>query len=291
MIKPNSINCIDVISGLKQIEPYSVDLIVTSPPFNVNIDYDNHVDTMPHAEYLSWMKQVWTECFRVLVDGGRICINIDATMNMEEGEGRLPERVHPLHVDFTNQLREIGYIYRAEIIWTKQNASGGGIPWGSYCSCSNPHIRRNTEYIIVASKNDLTLHGDPMMSDITKDEFHEWTLSEWKITPETKQKGHPVPYPRELVKRCVKLFSFVGNTVLDIFNGSGTTTTTACELGRQYIGLDLSPKYCQIAEQSVLKVKQEHKMNPYLFTPSPVLCEAAKAVKKANIKQNDLFSV
>lgn len=247
----------------------SVHLIVNSPPFNVGIDYSNHDDKMPHADYLDWMKRVWRECKRVLVEGGRICINVDATMNLEENG--LPERVHPLHVDFTNQIRELGYIYRGEICWTKQNAPGKATAWGSYCLCSNPHIRRNSEYIILASKDSLKLEGDNMMCDLTPAEFHEWTLSEWKMTPQSQQKGHPAPFPRELAKRCIKLFSYVGNTVLDPFNGSGTTTTTAYELGRVAIGIDNSEKYCKIARTGLRQTDQEFKtVGPYKFIPSPL---------------------
>lgn len=278
----------DVLDGLKRLPDDSIHLIVTSPPFNVGIEYKNHTDTMPHDQYLAWMKEVWIECYRVLVHGGRICINIDATMNLEE-DG-LPERVHPLHVDFTNQLRDIGYIYRGEICWTKQNAPGKDTAWGSYCLCSNPHIRRNSEYIVVASKGSLGLEGDNMMCDMTKEEFHEWTLSEWKMTPETKQKGHPVPYPRELVRRCVKLFSYVGNTVLDPFNGSGTTTTTAYEHGRNVIGLDNSAEYCKIARTALSRIKQEFEVSgPYEFIPAPVVCAAAQKQKKSRQTQKDLF--
>lgn len=284
----DSIVCTDVLDGLRRIPDQSIHLVVTSPPFNVGINYDKHIDTMPHVDYLAWMHKIWVECFRVLVHGGRICINIDATMNLEEG-GAI-ERVHPLHVDFTNQLRDIGYIYRAEICWTKQNAPGKDTAWGSYASCSNPHIRRNSEYIVIASKGDLRLDGDPMMCDLTKEEFHQWTLSEWKIKPETSKKGHPVPYPYELIKRCIKLFSYVGNTVLDPFSGSGTTCVVAVDHGRHYIGLDNSERYCQAASERIKNSKKCQTYEPYKFTPAPVICAEAQEQKKANNKRIDLFA-
>jgi DNA modification methylase len=286
-IEPSRIVCCDVLEGLARIDDNSIHLIVTSSPFNVGIEYDKHTDTMPHAQYLSWMNQIWCECYRILVPGGRICINIDATMNLEENG--LPERVHPLHVDFTNQLREIGYIYRGEICWTKQNAPGKDTAWGSYCLCSNPHIRRNSEYVILACKESLKLEGDPMLCDLTKDEFHEWTLSEWKIQPETSNKGHPVPFPRELVYRCIKLFSYVGNVVLDPFNGSGTTTTTAIELGRKWIGIDNSEKYCRIAQYSADQAMTELELaGGYKFKPAPIHVKEAQQAK-GHQEQLDLF--
>ncbi len=288
-IKPNSIVCADVLDGLSRIREESVHLIICSPPFNVGICYKNHEDTMPHADYLSWIRNIWKACKRVLVVGGRICINIDATMNLEGNPEDRKERVHPLHVDFTNQLRELGYIYRGEICWTKQNAPGKDTAWGSYCLCSNPHIRRNSEYIILASKGVLKLDGDNMQCDLTKEEFHEWTLSEWKMKPETRSKGHPAPYPMELVYRCVKLFSYVGNTVLDPFNGSGTTTAVALALGRQYIGIDNSDTYCRIAKEAIKRLEEEQIIRgPYKFTPAPAVCKEAQELKKKN-KPIDLY--
>lgn len=287
-ISPNQIICADVLDGLSRIREESVHLIVTSCPFNVDIKYTNHHDTMPHIDYLAWMREVWAACKRVLVVGGRICINIDATMNLEGRPEDRKERVHPLHVDFTNQLRELDYIYRGEICWTKFNAPGKDTAWGSYCLPSNPHIRRNSEYIILASKESLTLEGDHMMSDLTKDEFHRWTLSEWKITPETRPKGHPVPYPRELVRRCVKLFSYVGNTVLDPFNGSGTTTSVAFSLGRKYIGIDNSEKYCRIAKRDLQELKSH--FGTYNFTPAPEICKQSREKKeRAKARMDPLF--
>lgn len=282
MVFINNIICNDVLKTLKEIDNNTIHLIVTSPPFNIGVKYLDYSDNLPHEQYLTWMKEVWTECYRILVTGGRICINIDATMNLEE-DG-LIERVHPLHVDFTNQLREIGYIYRAEIIWIKQNSPGKKTAWGSYTSCSNPHIRRNTEYIIMASKEDLKLDGDSMKSDITPEEFHEWTMSEWIFKPETSVKGHPAAFPVQLPYRCIKLLSYVGNTVLDPFNGTGTTTTVAHELGRNYIGIDISPTYCEYARKRIKNDSFE-----YTYTPAPVILERRKKQKQSE-KPIDLFA-
>jgi len=210
-------------------------------------------------------------------------------MNLEGEPESRKERVHPLHVDFTNQIRDLDYIYRGEICWTKQNAPGKDTAWGSYCLPSNPHIRRNSEYIILASKDTLTLQGDHMLSDITKEEFHQWTLSEWKITPETR-KNHPAPFPRELVRRCIKLFSFVNNVVLDPFNGSGTTTSTAAEHGRNYIGIDLSESYCRQARNDAQSIKKELEISGgYKFVPSPILCKEAQNRKNKTKTRISLY--
>ena len=279
--KVNKIICEDVLVGLRSLDSHSVHLIVTSPPYNVGINYSDCSDDMPHQKYLQWINEVWKECYRILVRGGRICINIDATMNLEGKPEDRKERVHPLHVDFTNQLRDLGYLYRGEIGWFKQNAPGKNTAWGSYCLPSNPHIRRNHEYIIVASKETLKLDGDHMMSDITPEEFHAWTLSEWSMKPETTKRNHPAPFPRELVLRCIKLFTFVDNVVLDMFNGSGTTTTTALELGRRYIGIDNSAVYCKYARKSIHEI-QSDLGGGYTFIPSPTLLKQRKELAHKN---------
>jgi len=276
MTKPNSIICHDSLKGLSQITSNSVHLIVTSPPFNVRIAYTNHSDNLPHSKYLSWMKTVWINCYRVLVDGGRICINIDSTVNLEKD--KLPEHFHPLHVEFTNQLIEIGYIYRGEICWKKQNVCGKNTAWGSFASCSCPHIRRNHEYIVIASKGKMKLDGDSMKCDLTPEEFQEWTLSEWRFSPatSTNAKGHPASFPEELPKRCIKLFSYVGNIVLDPFNGIGTTTLVASKLGRSYIGIDNSSEYCQIARE---RMNKPDIFNEYKFEPAPLRLKRTKKQK------------
>jgi len=221
------------------------------------------------------MNSVWYQCKRVLVHGGRLCVNVDATMNMEENSS-YPERVHPLHVDFTNQLRDLGFIYRCEIIWCKDNAPGKDTCWGSYNHCSNPHIRRNTEYIIVVSKGSLKLEGDRLKSDLTKNEFHKWTLSEWRIKPETGKQYHPAPFPHELARRCIKLFSYVDNIVLDPFCGTGTTLSVAAALGRRYIGIDKSNYYCDVARNEVSKISSDI----YQYQPSVVETDNAKKTKQ-----------
>jgi len=261
----DTIICADVFDGLRSIPKDTVHLIVTSPPFNLGIEYDNADDSKAHKDYLKWTQKVWKECKRVLVHGGRICINIDATYNHNQDD-EYPERVHPLHVDFTNQLRELGYIYRCEISWYKQNAPGRFTTWGSYLSCSNPHVRRVHEYIVVASKGNLRLEGDPNKCCLGKEEFHEYTLSEWQFTPETGS-SHPAPFPFELPKRCIRLFSYVGNTVLDPFCGSGTTCYAAKELGRRYIGIDNSEDYCELSKARLSSLNQD--ITGYQYIPAP----------------------
>lgn len=245
----NKVLHFDVLEGLKQIPDDTVSLVVTSPPYNVGIQYAEHIDTMSHDEYLDWMKLVWKECYRVLRPGGRLAINIDMTANMGD---RSQEYYHPLYADFVNMNRENGYMFRAEIAWYKQNLVGSPTAWGSYGSPSNPIIRRNHEYVLIWSKGSYKLEGDPAKVDITDKEFQQWTMSMWYIQPETRKlcKDH-VPYPEELVKRLVKLYTFQNDIVLDPFSGTGTTVTVANKLRRRYIGIDNDIEVVEYARKRV----------------------------------------
>jgi len=157
-------------------------------------------------------------------------------------------------------MKEIGWNFRTEISWYKQNAAGKKTAWGSYQSPSNPVIRRIHEFVLVWSKGDWRLRSEEK-PDITKSEFEHWTFSTWFVLPETKSPiGHPAPFPEELAKRVIKLFSFPKQTVLDPFSGTGTTSLMACVFNRDYIGIDNSLKYCEYArdriDRDALQIKE-----------------------------------
>jgi len=251
----NKILCCDVIDGLKQIDRDSVSLIFTSPPYNVDIKYDNRDDTQPFEEYLKWMKDVFEEAYKTLRIGGRLAINIDSIKNREDVEN---EYGICIYAHLYNMMKEIGYNFRTDICWYKQNAVGRGTAWGSYCSCSNPTLRRNHEYILVWSKGDWKLDGDPELSDMTKEEFCQYIYSTWFIPPETRKLGgHPVPFPEELARRIIKLYSYREDIVLDPFVGSGTTTAVAASLGRRWVGIDNSQKYVDFSRRRTLDKQSE----------------------------------
>ena len=242
----NKIHCIDVLDGLIDIPDDLVSLTVSSPPYNVSIKYGDHEDNMPYQEYLDWLKKVFTEVYRVTKNGGRIAINIDAMTNRQDDKDQ--EYVRAIYPHLYNLMKEIGWKFRTEICWYKQNAVGRKTAWGSYNSCSNPVIRRNHKYTLVWSKGDWKLDGDKNLCDLVPEEFQKWTLSTWFIQPETKNLGgHPVPFSQKLVKRIIKLFSYKNDIILDPFNGSGTTTCVAQKLERRYIGIDNNEDYCQYA--------------------------------------------
>ena len=248
----NTIMLDDVLDGLKKIPDESVHLVLSSPPYNIQLEgYRNRNDDDPYTVYVDWLKKIFVECKRILVDGGRLVINIDSVRNRQDDD----EYMRPIAGDLINVGREVGLKYRTEICWYKQNWSGRATAFGSYMSCSNPAIRRNHEYIMVWSKGSWKLEGDPELSDMTNEEFQNWTFSTWFIQPETQNlNGHPAPFPEELARRVIKLFSYRGNTVVDPFMGTGTTGLMAKVLGRNYIGIDNSESDVNYARQRISAV-------------------------------------
>ena len=244
--KYNGIICGDVLDELNKIEPNSVHLAITSPPYNVGKDYDTHDDKMNYKDYLDWLKKVWLEVRRILVPGGRFALNIAPTGI---------KNFIPTHHDFANQLREIGMIFRTEIIWYKQTMLKR-TAWGSFKSPSNPHIVPSWEYILIFSKETNKLEGDYKNADITKEEFMKFSDGLWYIPPETQRNGHPAPFPEELIYRLIKFYSYKGNTVLDMFGGTGTVAVVAKKTGRNFIHIDSSNYYCKVAERRLDLAKE-----------------------------------
>ncbi len=231
--------CGDCLEVMKAIPGNSIHLIVTSPPYNVGISYENHNDNLAYVDYLNWMRKVWVEVKRILVKGGRFALNIAPTSIKD---------FRPIHHDFSNQLRDMGMIMRTEIIWYKQTMRRR-TAWGSWKSPANPHIVPSWEYVLVFSKDSWTLASDSKEADITADEFMRFSDGFWYIPPESQRHGHPTPFPEELIYRLIKFYTYEGNTVLDMFGGTGTVAVVAQKTGRHFIHIDISPKYCEIAEQ------------------------------------------
>jgi len=228
----------DAVTILKQIPSNSIHLIITSPPYNVGKRYDNHKDNMNYNDYLSWLNEVWIEVNRVLVSGGRFCLNIAPTGIKE---------FTPIHHDFSNQLRKIGMKFRTELIWYKQTMLKR-TAWGSWKSPSNPHIIPSWEYILVFTKGMDRLDGSLLNADITAEEFKEFSDGFWKIAPEKQRNGHPAPFPEELIYRLIKFYSFKSQNVLDMFGGTGTVAVVSAKNGRNFIHIDISEEYNKIAK-------------------------------------------
>lgn len=229
--------------------PYEVvDLVVTSPPYNVGKNYAEHNDVMPLPDYLEMLDVVWQKCYRVLKPGGRIAINV-------AGVDRKPYL--PLHAYITTSMIDMGFQMRGEIIWDKGASVGVSTAWGSWCRPSNPTLRDVHEYILVFSKWDWAL-GHRGETDLVSEEFVQMTKSIWEFpTVSAKKVGHPAPFPLELPSRLIKLYTYKGDLVLDPFAGSGTTCQAAELLGRRWIGVDMDPGYCQLAEQNLKTLKKQ----------------------------------
>ncbi|MXV74306.1 site-specific DNA-methyltransferase [Candidatus Poribacteria bacterium] len=215
----------------------SVHLMVTSPPYNVGKDYD---DDLTEYEYLDLLYSVWKEVYRVLSPGGRACINV---ANL----GRKPYL--PLNAIISQQMREIGYLMRGEIIWDKSASAGTSCAWGSWKSASNPVLRDIHEYILVFSKEDYKRPAMGRTSTISKEEFLKLTKSVWTFPAESaKRVKHPAPFPIELPRRLIELYTYSGDVVLDPFLGSGTTAVAAMRGNRHYIGYETSEDYVKISK-------------------------------------------
>jgi DNA modification methylase len=238
----NQIICSDALTTLRAMEDNSVDLVLTSPPYNFDMNYDEHNDKSESSDYLSTLITIFGECIRVLKSGGRLIINIQP--NYKE--------YYPTHHAITSAMIDSGLIWRGEIVWLKNNLKKL-TAWGSWKSPSCPYLSYPFEFIEVFSKERLKHAGDKENIDITKEEFIEYVNGHWSIAPETRMKkfDHPAMFPEELVKRCIKLFSYKNDLVLDPFNGAGTTTFVANLLERKYIGIDISETYCEIARERI----------------------------------------
>lgn len=250
----DKIICADAVDGLKMIPDNLVHLTWTSPPYGI-LDknaYTDRDDQQPFPEYLNWLKDVFTEVYRTTVSGGRVVINIDAVINRQEDKDQ--EYVRAIYPNLYFAMKEIGWKFYTEICWFKHQSVGSRITnWGSYCSPSCFSLRRNHEYILIFSKDKFKLDGDTE-PDITPDEFKKWTFSTWNVQPETRKLGgHPCPFSEILSYRVIKLCSFPGQIILDPFVGTGTTCVVASMLGRKYIGIDNSKKYCEYARNRIEK--------------------------------------
>lgn len=235
--------------NMKDIPNNSLHLMITSPPYNVSKEYDNDLSL---NEYLSLLKNCFTETYRVLVDGGRACINI-------ANIGRKP--YIPLSDYVSKIMIEIGFNMRGEIIWNKSAGAGISTAWGSFQSASNPILRDVHEYILIFSKGNYKRERDKeekelRKDNITKEEFIEWTKSVWTMNTESaKRIGHPAPFPEELPNRLIKLFSFTNDIVIDPFMGSGTTAIAAIKNNRNFVGYEINKEYINLANNRILNLK------------------------------------
>jgi site-specific DNA-methyltransferase (adenine-specific) len=233
---------------MAELPEASVHLMVTSPPYNVGKDYDQDFTL---EEYLGFLKRVWQEVHRVLVPGGRACINL---ANL----GRKP--YIPLHAYIIREMVDLGFLMRGEIIWDKGASAAASTAWGSWKSPANPTLRDVHEYILVFSKGNFSRPKPAgRESTISREEFLEFTKSVWTFPAESARKvGHPAPFPVELPHRLTQLYTYGGEVVLDPFMGSGQTALAALKAGRHYVGYEIDEKYIKLAERRVRSFLAEH---------------------------------
>ncbi len=234
--------------NMSELPESCVHLMVTSPPYNVGKDYD---EDFTLEEYLGFLKRVWQEVHRVLVPGGRACINV---ANL----GRKP--YIPLHAYIIRDMTDLGFLMRGEIIWDKGASAAASTAWGSWQSPANPTLRDVHEYILVFSKGNFSRPNPAgRESTISREEFLEFTKSVWTFPAESAKKvGHPAPFPVELPYRLIQLYTYGGEVVLDPFMGSGQTAIAALKAGRGYVGYEIEENYLRLAERRVRAFMAEH---------------------------------
>lgn len=244
----------DAENVLSDIPSNSIDIVLTSPPYNFGHSYANDTtqDTKEWNEYFKKLFVVWKECYRIIKPGGRIIVNVQPLFS----------DYVPTHHIISKQLLDLGFLWKAEVLWEKNNYNAKYTAWGSWKSPSMPYLKYTWEFIEIFDKETHKKTGKKECIDITGEEFKEYVYAKWKFTPETKMKdfGHPAMFPEELPKRALKLFSYKGDIVLDPFNGAGTTTLVAFKLKRRFIGIDISKKYCETALTRISDVIKQKKL-------------------------------
>jgi modification methylase len=232
---------------MDELPDNSIHLMVTSPPYNVGKEYDQDLSLV---EFRTLLNKVWQEVYRVLVPGGRACINI---ANL----GRKP--YIPLHSYIIEDMQSIGFLMRGEIIWDKGSSASASTAWGSWMAASNPTLRDVHEYILVFSKDTYRrVPPEERKNTIDKEQFLENTKSVWTFPSVSAKKiGHPAPFPEELPKRLIQLYTYAEEIILDPFMGSGQTAIAALNNDRQYIGYELNPDYAELTQQRINKLSEE----------------------------------
>jgi DNA modification methylase len=244
--------CVDTLfekssESMDELPDHSVHLMVTSPPYNASKEYD---EDLTLEEYRDLLRRVMTETYRVLVTGGRACINL---ANL----GRKPYL--PLHAFLIEDMLSLGFLMRGEIIWDKAGSAGSSTAWGSWLSASNPVLRDVHEYILVFCKETFTRPAQGRVSTIEREDFLAWTKSIWAIASvSARQIGHPAPFPEELPRRLIQLYTFQGEVILDPFCGAGSTCVAAMRAGRTFIGYDVERRYLALAHDRLAEASGQH---------------------------------
>jgi site-specific DNA-methyltransferase (adenine-specific) len=225
------------------LDDESIDLTITSPPYNLDVSYNGYKDDVPYRAYLDWVETWAAELLRVSCIGGRACINIPLDTN--KGGKRA------VYADYVTAFRRVGWDYHTTIVWNEQNISRR-TAWGSWRKPSAPFVTAPVEMIPVFYKEQWKRSDAGKTWEITAEDFKGWSLGHWTFAGENGHRiGHPAPFPQELPTRLILLYSYKEDMILDPFLGSGTTCRAAKKLGRQSIGIEIDTDYCQLAADSV----------------------------------------
>jgi len=239
----------------EKIRESSVDLIITSPPYNLDIKYNSHKDNISYTDYLNFTDIWLTKAFQLAKKTGRLCLNIPLDKNKGGQQS--------VYADILQIAKKVGWKYHSTIIWNEGNMSRR-TAWGSWKSASAPYVIAPVEVIILLYK-DCWKKLKKGKSTITKEEFIDWTNGLWTFQGESKKKiGHPTPFPIELPKRCIKLFSYKRDIILDPFLGSGTTLIACVMNKRKGIGVEIDEEYCKIAKNRLIKLFEENSQTNFV---------------------------
>ena len=234
----------DVLNTSLFDEPF-IDLIVTSPPYNVGIEYNSNDDELSYKNYLTFSQDWMRNCYNWSNTQARFCLNIPLDKN--KGGHR------PVGADLTKIAQEVGWEYKTTIIWNEGNISRR-TAWGSWKSASAPVVITPVELIVIFYKEQWKKTNGSKINDVTGDEFKNWTQGVWTFNGESKKRiGHPAPFPKELPYRCAKLFSYQNDLIFDPFAGSGTTLLVAQNTNRKAIDVELDSEYCELAKKRIIK--------------------------------------
>ncbi len=242
----------DSVSLAEALPAGTVDLVITSPPYSLGIDYGRagYADDQPYQDYLEWVRAWATAIYEVSADGGRACINVPLDSN--KGGKRA------VYADYLHIFQQVGWTYQTTIVWNEQNISRR-TAWGSWLSPSAPFVTAPVEMIAVFHKGSYRRPAtEGRRGDISREEFLAWTLGMWTFPgANARRVGHPAPFPEELPRRLIKLYSYPDDLVLDPFLGSGTTVVAARRLGRRGIGVEINPEFCELATGNVIACVDE----------------------------------
>jgi site-specific DNA-methyltransferase (adenine-specific) len=265
----NKIHNVDCIVGMKCVPDNSVDLVVTSPPYNVNIKYDVYDDKLSMDEYFKWVEEWLTEVYRTLKDDGRIALNIPYEINVRERGGRIY-----MSSEYWQIMKKVGFKFFGLVDLEESSPHRSKTTaWGSYMSSSGPYIYNPKECVILAYKKNhikqskgvsdwkfletITETGKKkkIYNEKDKEEFMELVFGQWKYMADT-QSLTKATFSSDIPLKAIKILSYVGDVVMDPFSGSGTTCLISEVLNRNWIGFEISEEYSKISINRISKYRE-----------------------------------